>query len=92
MNDVRFLRAVDCGAFGEKVKESNISNDTVKCSVFFGRLLGAGKIVEYHCGKLNYSNQTTQKQVRKTYGDGVISVTVNNFSTWGFKFPEVFLD
>lgn len=37
-------------------------------------------------------NTTTQKQVRKTYINGVISVPVDAFPTWALKVPKKVLD
>lgn len=39
----------------------------------------AGEAVGHYCGKIVYRNLRTQKQIRKTYGDGVTFVTVDNF-------------
>lgn len=38
------------------------------------------------------SNLTLQKQVQKTYGDGIRFVTVEQYSTWAFKVLELFMD
>lgn len=86
--DVCFLPAVDCSAFGVNEKASKITLDNIGCGVFFGRPFGDGGIMRYHCRTFVYSNLTTQKQVRKTFGDGVMSVTVNNFTVWSFKISE----
>lgn len=81
MFDVCSLLAVVGGAFGVNVKTSNIQHDRVRCKVCSGRPFGAEKIVGYFYLTLVYSKLTTQKQVRKQYGDGIASVTVDNFSS-----------
>lgn len=84
--DFRSLPAADCGACGEISKASNIWHDSAGCGIFSGWLFGAGETVRSHSGALNCSNVTTQKKVRKTYGDGDSPVTKKDFSLWYLKF------
>lgn len=46
----------------------------------------------YHYGILMYLNLTTQEQVRKSYGDGVMSAAVDVLPTWSCRVPDRFLD
>lgn len=92
MFEIRLLLAVDHGAFGAKLKASNILNDGVLClcGAFSGRLFRAEEIAGYYYGTVVYSNQMTQKLAQKTYGGDIMSVTEKYFSTWAFKDPETF--
>lgn len=85
---VRSLLSVDCGACGIVLKPSKIMHDSDGCGVFVGRPFGTRQIVGYCYGTLVYSNLTKQKQARKTYVDGIMSVSVADFNTWGFKLPK----
>lgn len=75
MFDVRLLLAEDCIGYGVKLKVPNIAHEIVGCSVFSGYPFGAGAKEGYHCWTLVYSNLTTTLQIRKNYGDGVMSLT-----------------
>lgn len=81
MFDIRSLLVVDCGAFNALPNASNTTHDSVGCGVLFGRPFSAGELVRYYYRTLVYSNLTTQNQVQKTYGDGVLFVTVEDVST-----------
>lgn len=61
----------------------------VTCS---GRQFGAEKLMRCYHETLDYSSLTMHTQIRKTYGDDVISVTADNFTTWALKVLEMFLD
>lgn len=82
---LRSLLAVECRVFGVKVKASNISHDRVECGVFSKRPFDPAQIVRYFYGTLVYSNLKTQKWVQKMYGEGIMSVIVEGFSTWGVQ-------
>lgn len=84
----RSLLAVDCGAFGAKLRASNIHHDGVGGHVFSGQSLSSRGIVEIFHGLLVYSNLTTQMWARKTYIHGVMFVTVDNFFYMGGKDSE----
>lgn len=60
--------------------------------MFFSRPFGSELIVEYYYGTIVNLDLKTQKQIRKVYGDGVMSVTMDDFCTWAFKIPERFLN
>lgn len=69
----------------------NISHKSVGFGVFPGRQFEAREIVGYYCNTLVYSNRMTQTQVQKMFDNGVMSVTVDNFSILAFKVPKTFL-
>lgn len=58
--------------------------------MFSGQLFDAEDLMRYSHGTSFCLNMMTQKQIRKTYGDGVMFVAVAGFSTLAFKVPEMF--
>lgn len=92
MIDVRSLLVMECGAFGVVVKASKIWHGIVVCGVFLSQLFRAGEIVGYYHETLDCLNLTMQKKVRKTFEDGIMFVTVDDFSTWPLMVPMTFLD
>lgn len=74
MFDVRSLLPVDFGACGAMLNASNMQHEIIGCGVLLGRPFDAGEIMGHSLRKFVYSNLTTQKQIRKIYGDdGIIS-------------------
>lgn len=65
---------------------------SVGCGLFSGRLFGTLGIVRNYYTTLVYQDCTLQKQVRKMYGDGIISVIVEDFNIWGSQLPITFCD
>lgn len=92
MFDISFLLAADCVAFGVKVKDFIVQYGSVGCDEFLGRRFTDGEIVGYYDEELVQQNLTTQKPVRKTYGDSIMSFTAGDYSKWAFKVPETFFD
>lgn len=92
MFDFRSLPAVDCGVCGVMVKASNIQQDSNGCGVFSGSLFGVGEIMGYYYGSLAVLRPTTQKQLRKSYDDGIMFATVEYFSTWACRVQKTFLE
>lgn len=92
MFDVRSLLGIDCSAFGVKIKVSNFLHESVGCGLLLARLFDAEETVGYLYGKIVYLNLMTQKQIRKTYCDGVRFDSVCDFSSWVFKVLETFLN
>lgn len=62
------------------VKASNIHRESAWCGVFSVCLLGARENVGHQYGILARLDLKTQKQVRKTCGDDVISVIADHFT------------
>lgn len=52
------------------------------------QLFGAEEVFDFYYGAMVFSNLMTQMQVRKSYGDGVMSVIVKNFFALAFKTLE----
>lgn len=91
MLDVICLPSVNCDAFCKKKKELDISHDSFGCGAFSGRWFGVGEISGCYY-KLVYSNTKMQKEIQKTFGDGVMPFRADNGSTWAFKILKIFLD
>lgn len=87
-----FLLGVDCLAFLKTLKASIIRHGSGKCSVSLDWPFCAGVIIRHHYEALVFSNQMTQEHVRKTFGNGVTSITVVDFTTRAFIISERFLD
>lgn len=66
------------------VKASNIKHDNVEFGVVSGRPSEVGVIVDDYYGLLVHLNLTTQKQVYKTYCDGIMFVAVKDFTKWAY--------
>lgn len=88
--DVLSLLAIDSSACGVQLKASNIQHDNVVCEKFSGRPFGAEVIVSYYYDISVYANLTTQKQVWKMYGEGIMSVTIEDFSASQFIVSKTF--
>lgn len=58
----------------------------------YGRPFDIGETAGYYYGILVHANLMTEMQVRKSYGVGVMSVTLENVFTWAFVLPETFLE
>lgn len=79
--EVHSLLAGDYSTCGAEIKISILHLDCFGCGVFSRRLFGAGEIVGYYYGISVSSKLTTKKLDRKTYNDGIMSVTVDYSST-----------
>lgn len=84
--------AVHCGVYFMKVKLWNISYESVGCGAFTDRPFGTGEIGGFYTLILVHSNQTKKKLFQRPYGHSVMSIAVDNVSTWQSKLQETFLD
>lgn len=84
------LLVVDCSAFHMNVKASNISDESVECGVASSWPLSSTEIIGHYNETFIHSNPTTQKWVRKPFGDDVMSVTVDNFLHGRLRFGRRF--
>lgn len=90
MVEVRSLLALDCDAIDVIVTASKIVYENVGCDVFSGWMPGASEKVGYYYESLFYSAVARQMQVRKTYVDGVMPVTITDFSMGVLESKDVF--
>lgn len=79
MFHVHILLATDHNAFGAMVKASNVPHYGVACGVSSSRLICTGVFMKYYYRTFVYSNPTTQMKAQKTFGDGVMFLTVKTF-------------
>lgn len=80
MYNVRTLLSFDCRAADLFLKTSPISRNHARRGVCAGLPIGAREVIGYNNGSLVYSNTDGQKQMEITYGEGVKTVTVEQFS------------
>lgn len=92
MFDVDSIQVLDCGASDVTVKALNIPHNIVGFGFFSMRPFDAGEIVGYYDEILNDSDRMTQNQIQTTFGNGLISFSIENVITLALKFPETFLN
>lgn len=86
------LLVEDCGTTEVSMNATNIQHDSAGCGVCSGSPLDARELVRYYYRTPVYSNLNAQKQVPKTFGDGVIHVTVGNVATLKLRVLDTFLN
>lgn len=60
--------------------------------MFSARPIGIGEVKRYFYGLVVYSELGRQKQLKRTYGKGLILVTVEQFSKCPFKVLDTIVD
>lgn len=80
MYDAESLPAVDCWAAGISLKTSAILDKGAEQVVLVGSSVGAEEVVEYCYGPPVRSDLDREKQLKKIYQQGVMVVTVEQFS------------
>lgn len=80
MYDVGFRLAVDCGPAGTFLNKSAIPLEQDVEGNFSGRSIGARKVIGYYYRSLVYTDLGRRKQLKKTYGESVMTMSVEHFS------------
>lgn len=88
MYDVGSFLAVDRGASGIILRKSGIISKSAGQEECFGFSFGGGDMVLYYYRSLVYADITEQKHLKKARGEGVMAVTVEQFSKWWFKVQD----
>ena len=90
------LRRAEATRLGLIIKPSAIKNENAGLGVFAARDIAKGEIIGYYYGTIVYHNLWNRKQVTKTYGEGILGVTVGDYRKFGLMatvetshFPEV---
>lgn len=77
--------AAECQAQGIYVQRSTIKHKDAGFGLFAGNDFGSGEVICYYCGSLVYSNLSGKQQHHRTYGEGIMGVTVKEFETWAIQ-------
>ena len=73
------LRAMEAGALGLSVKPSTIKHEKAGCGVFAEKSFAEGALVGHYYGTFVYGNLGSSSSSVKSYGEGCLSVTKNQF-------------
>lgn len=92
MNDTRSLLAFDCGSADMSLKKSVILHKDVGQGDVSGCQIEAQKVLRYYNGSIVHSDLDVQKQVKKTYIEDVMVVTVEQVTKWTFKVLNTIVD
>lgn len=79
MYDVGSPLTLVCRASGIFLKNLVIPREDARHGMFAGHPVGAEEVVRFYDGSLQYLDLSGQKQLMKTYGVGVMSVSVEQF-------------
>ena len=77
------LRRAEATSLGLIIMQSEIKNSNAGLGVFAARDISKGEVVGYYYGTIVYHDLWNRKQVTKTYGDGVLGVTVGDYRKYG---------
>ena len=80
--DYKHLLSAECSAMGVLVQRSNIKHASAGLGVFADKNLGEGQLVGWYYGSLVYSDLSGLPQKYKTYSEGIMCVTVDDFEKW----------
>lgn len=86
------MLAVECGAAGTFPRKKAVPHKHTGREVFTGHPIGAEEVVAYYYGKLVFSDLVRQKQLKNTYGEAVMAVTVEHSLKWAFKNSDTVVD
>ncbi|PXF46431.1 DNA adenine methyltransferase YhdJ [Gracilariopsis chorda] len=79
LENMKSLLAMEAVQYGLGVGKSTIRHEKAGVGVFATRRIAAGEVVCYFYGTLVYHDLSNQKEVHKTYGEGVMGVTKDRF-------------
>lgn len=87
-SDMRALLAAESGALQLSVQPSSIKHPMAGRGLFSMRNIGAGETISYYYGSVVYSDLSGKPQKHRTYGEGVMAVTVQDFEKWAYKLDD----
>ena len=80
--DVAALRTHECLHLGVSLRPSTIKSEKAGLGVFATRNFDRDEVVGYYYGALVYGDLAIDRKLTKRYGEGVLSVSSNDFSKW----------
>ena len=90
--NVPALRAYECMNWNIRIKKSTIKHPHSGLGVFAKKGFKTGDIIGYYYGTLVYGDLDKAHRVRKRYGEGLMSVSSDEYRKWALQLKYPFTD